>query len=135
MTAATASPQSPWLRAALRCAVIVPLVAAPLLADAPHALLILGSALAFWRAFVIGRRSIGARQHDAVLPVSLHSNWMLLASLAVVLAPHAWRLPPWLTLLVALFVGWRIAVMRRRLQPPPRALLVAMVSAASAGIF
>jgi transglutaminase-like putative cysteine protease len=135
VTAATASPQSPWLREALWCAVIVPLVAAPLLADAPHALLILGSALAFWRAFVIGRRSIGARQHDAVLPVSLHSNWMLLASLAVVLAPHAWRLPPWLTLLVALFVGWRIAVMRRRLQPPPRALLVAMVSAASAGIF
>ena len=135
MSAATASPQAPWLREALWCALIVPLVAAPVLADAPRALLILGSALAFWRALVIGRRSLQARQHDAMLPISLHGNRMLLASLAVVLVPHAWRLPPWLTLLVGLLVGWRIAVIRRRLQLPPRALLVAMVSAASAAIF
>lgn len=125
----------PWLREALWGLLIVPLVTAPLLAGAPRALLVAGSALAFWRAFAIGRRSLRARQRDAVLPLSLHSGWMLLASLAVVLAPHATRLPAWLTLLVVLFIGWRIAVMRRRLQPPPRALLVAMVSAASGGVF
>ncbi len=125
----------PWRREALWCAVIFPLVAAPLLADAPRLLLVLGSGLAFWRAWSIGRRSLQASQHDVPLPVSLHSSWMLLASLALVLAPHAWRLPPWLTLLVAAFVGWRIAVMKRRLPPPPRLLLVAMVCAASGGVF
>ena len=125
----------PWLREALWGLLIIPLVAAPLLAGAPRMLLVAGSALAFWRAFAIGRRSLRARQRDAVLPLSLHSGWMLLASLAVVLAPHATRLPPWLTLLVVLFIGWRIAVMLRRLQPPPRAMLVAMVSAASGGVF
>lgn len=135
MTTTTTSPRAPWLHEALWCVLIVPLVAAPLLAGAPRLLLVLGSALAFWRAFVIGRRSLQARQHDAVLPLSPHSNWMLLASLGVVLAPHALRLPLWLTLLVGMFVGWRIAVMLRRMQPPQRAVLVAMVSAASAGVF
>jgi len=86
----------PWLREALWGLLIVPLVAAPLLAGAPRALLVAGSALAFWRAFAIGRRSLRARQRDAVLPLSLHSGWMLLAwgimlvgPLAVARAQHA----------------------------------------------
>ncbi len=143
--------QRPWVREALWCALIAPMVAAPLLGAAPRLLLALGSALAFWRAYVIGRRAMHARQHDVALPLGSQSNWMLLASLALVLAPHALRLPAWLTVLVVLFIGWRIAVMRAvtrakmrgtsrslfrgGVRPPPRALLVAMVSAASVGVF
>jgi transglutaminase-like putative cysteine protease len=143
--------QRPWLREALWCALIAPMVAAPLLGFGPRPLLALGSALAFWRAYLIGKRAIHARQHEVALPVGTHGNWMLLASLAVVLAPHALRLPAWLTVLVALFIGWRIGVMRaglhgttqgsrqgwwrRGLAPPPRLLMIVMVSAASIGVF
>jgi len=136
--------QQAWVREALWCVLIVPMVAAPLLGAAPRLLLLAGSALAFWRAWVIGRRAMHARQHDVALPVGMHGNWMLLASLAVVLAPHALRLPIWLSVLVVVFIVWRIGVMRglslpglarRRLPPPPRLMLVAMVSAASLGVF
>lgn len=131
--------QRPWLREALWCVLIAPMVAAPLLGAAPRLLLAIGSALAFWRAYVIGKRAMQARQHDVALPFGTHGNWMLLASLAVVLAPHALRMPAWLSVLVALFIGWRIGVMRgvlgRRLLPPSRLLLVSMVSASSLGVF
>jgi transglutaminase-like putative cysteine protease len=139
---------NPWLREALWWVLIVPMLTAPLLDAAPRLLLLAGTALACWRAWVIGRGSISARQHDIEFPVGRQSDWMLLACLALVLAPHALRLPFWLSGLIVALIGWRIGVMRgmvlpgtgpgatrRRLQPPPRAMLVAMVAATSLGVF
>jgi transglutaminase-like putative cysteine protease len=138
------APRNPWLHEAFWCVLIVPMVTAPLLDAAPRLLLLAGTALALWRAWVIGRRSIRARQHDVEFPPGRRSDWMLLASLVLVLAPHGLRLPAWLSVLILAFIGWRIGIMRglrppgamhRRLAPPPRVLLVAMVGAASLGVF
>ncbi|MBC7782128.1 MAG: DUF3488 domain-containing transglutaminase family protein, partial [Proteobacteria bacterium] len=124
-----------WTREALWCALIAPLIVAPLLFGAPRALLALGSALAFWRAFRIGRRVLQVRQHEIDVAPGVRNGWALLASLAVVMMPHTLRLPWWLSVLIALLMAYRIAVMQRRVLAPPRPLLIALVSAASGGVF
>jgi len=123
-----------WWREAFWVALIVPLITVPFF-GAPRALLAIGSLLAFWRVYLIARRALGARQHEFDAGLSTHSNWALLASLSLVVSPHLLRVPGWLTMLILLFVGWRIAVIEGRMAPPPRVLLVALVSAASGCVF
>jgi transglutaminase-like putative cysteine protease len=59
----------------------------------------------------------------------------LIVSLVLVAAPHIERLPWWLTLIVAVLAGWRAYLARMRLALPPRALLMAIVGAASVGVY
>ncbi len=128
-------PKRHWLHEALWCLLIAPLILAPLVFGAPRLLLLAGSGLAFWRAFMIGKRLLRGRQHQIDIGLDRHNSWALLVALALVMAPHALRLPWWLTALILLFIGWRIAVMHGRLRAPPRSLLILMVSAASGGVF
>ena len=60
---------------------------------------------------------------------------VLVASLAIVLAPHALRAPVWLTLLTAALVGWRAAALTHRGLLPSTWLLVAIVAAGMLGIW
>jgi protein-glutamine gamma-glutamyltransferase len=133
--AARAAPRVNWRHEALWCLLIAPLVFAPLLLGAPRALLLLGTGLAFWRAWRIGRGALRARQHEVASPLDAARSWALLASLTIVLAPHTLRLPLWLSALVALLVLWRMASIRRRLPAPPRALLLTLVALTSLGVF
>lgn len=55
--------------------------------------------------------------------------------LVMVGAPHAERLPWWLTLLVATLVGWRLYLARFRLPLPHKGLLFLVVAASSAGVY
>ncbi len=63
-----------------------------------------------------------------------HIGWLLLA-LVMVVAPHAERLPSWVTLLVITLLVWRVYIMRYRLQLPHKWLLLLFAGAAMAGIY
>ena len=63
-----------------------------------------------------------------------HTLWLTLA-LALVTAPHVQRLPWWLSGLVATLLLWRGYIARSRRRLPPRAVLIAIVVAASAGVY
>jgi len=60
---------------------------------------------------------------------------LLLAGLAIVVAPHALRAPWWLTLLTVALVGWRAAALANRSLMPSVWLLVAIVAAGMLGIW
>ena len=70
---------------------------------------------------------------SASLPLR-HTFW-LTASLALVAAPHAQRLPWWLVLMIGALFTWRIYLARARLGSPARTLIALVVVAASAGIY
>jgi protein-glutamine gamma-glutamyltransferase len=59
----------------------------------------------------------------------------LIASLVLVAAPHAQRLPWWLSLLSATLVAWRVYLARLRLPLPHRAVLLLIVTSSTAGIY
>jgi protein-glutamine gamma-glutamyltransferase len=63
-----------------------------------------------------------------------HAVW-LTTSLALVLLPHAERVPWWLTLLVAVLLVWRLYLARTRHALPHRAILILIVLGASAGVY
>src|SRR4029077_11591029 len=63
-------------------------------------------------------------------PVSGHDLAWLLASLAVVLAPHALRAPWWLTLFTLCLFGWRIYCTLTRTPLPSRWLLLVVAAVA-----
>ncbi len=65
---------------------------------------------------------------------SRNALWLTTA-LVMVGAPHAERLPWWLTLLVAMLVGWRVYLAWMRLPLPPKALLFLVVGGSSAGVY
>jgi transglutaminase-like putative cysteine protease len=76
------------------------------------------------------------RKASAAQPaVSLPNLTWLVASLALVTAPHLERLPIWVPLWAVLLFGWRLHVARRRLPLPPRWLLLPLAMAGSAGVF
>ena len=58
----------------------------------------------------------------------------LLISLTLVIAPHATRLPLWLTTLVVAILGWRYLIARQNIALPRKWLLFALAVAAIAGI-
>ncbi|MBI2384146.1 MAG: DUF3488 domain-containing transglutaminase family protein [Gammaproteobacteria bacterium] len=59
----------------------------------------------------------------------------LLAVLALVVAPHLPRLPPWAALLVVVVLLWRAAAAVRLWPLPPQALKLAVATVAFAGIY
>jgi transglutaminase-like putative cysteine protease len=66
--------------------------------------------------------------------ISLRSTVWVALALALVAAPHAERLPLWLSGLAAAFCIWRLYLARMRLELPPRWLLIFIVAAGAAGI-
>jgi len=58
----------------------------------------------------------------------------LIASLALVIAPHAAHLPPWLTALTAAILAWRYLMARNGIALPRKWLLFALALAATLGI-
>ena len=59
----------------------------------------------------------------------------LTTALVMVGAPHAERLPWWLTLLVVTLLAWRLYLARMRLPLPPKALLFLVVVGSSGGVY
>ena len=60
---------------------------------------------------------------------------VLIAGLAIVLAPHALRAPLWLTLLTVALVGWRAAALSYRSLLPSTGLRLAIVAAGMLGVW
>jgi protein-glutamine gamma-glutamyltransferase len=67
--------------------------------------------------------------------LSARNTLWLIASLVLVEAPHAQRLPLWLTLLAITLVVWRLYLLRARLRLPHRAVLLLIVAASTAGVY
>jgi transglutaminase-like putative cysteine protease len=67
--------------------------------------------------------------------VSLANVAWLLASLALVAAPHLERLPLWVPLWAGLLFAWRLHLAHRRAPLPPRWLLLPLALAGTAGVF
>ncbi|MGZ8211658.1 MAG: transglutaminase TgpA family protein [Burkholderiales bacterium] len=68
-------------------------------------------------------------------PLRLRQLLWMTAALLMVAAPHAGRLPWWLTLLTLTLVGWRLYLARCRLNLPHRALIATVVVGTSTGVF
>ncbi len=60
---------------------------------------------------------------------------LLVAGLAIALAPHALRAPVWLTLLTLALVGWRALAIGRPALLPPTGLLLVIVAAGMLGVW
>ncbi len=73
-------------------------------------------------------------EHPLIPAISLRSTVWIALALAMVAAPHAERLPLWLSGLAATFCAWRLYLARMRLELPPRWLLIFIVAAGAAGI-
>ena len=65
----------------------------------------------------------------------LRDTLWLTASLALVAAPHAARVPWWVTLLAATLLAWRLYIARAKLRLPHRALLMLVVVGITAGVY
>ncbi len=69
-------------------------------------------------------------------PLNPRNMLWLLAALLLVAAPHAERLPWWITGLVVVLMAWRIYLLSHRSLPLPRKwLLLLVVASATAGIY
>ncbi len=68
-------------------------------------------------------------------PIGWRDFAMLVAGLAIVLAPHALRAPWWLALLTVALIGWRAAGLANRSLLPSIWLLLAIVAAGMLGIW
>ena len=67
--------------------------------------------------------------------ISLRNTVWITLTLALIAAPHAERLPWWLSTLAAMFCVWRLYLARMRLELPPRWLMVLIVAAGSVAIY
>jgi transglutaminase-like putative cysteine protease len=67
--------------------------------------------------------------------LTLRQTLWLTGSLAMVSAPHAERLPWWLTVLATTLIGWRLYLARGRLPLPHRAFLLLVVLATTAAVY
>jgi transglutaminase-like putative cysteine protease len=67
--------------------------------------------------------------------ISLRNTLWLAIAFVLVAAPHAARLPLWLSALVGALCVWRVYLARARLALPARWLLIAIVTASAAAIF
>jgi protein-glutamine gamma-glutamyltransferase len=66
--------------------------------------------------------------------ISLRTTVWLTAALLLVAAPHAERLPIWLSALAVALCAWRLYLARMRLELPPRWLLIFIVAGSAAAI-
>lgn len=73
--------------------------------------------------------------HSPMHTLSLRNTLWLLASLAMVAAPHVERLPWWVTTLAVMLLLWRLHLARSRLPLPRKWLLLCVVAGAAAGIY
>ena len=110
-------------REALWAALAIALLGAPWVLGARPGWMLGGIALGLWRLVAIARRLTSARQHEVVFAPSRAADGWLLVSLLLVAAPHAQRLPVWLTGVVALAFGWRTLTRLGRLAAPARWLV------------
>ena len=69
------------------------------------------------------------------IAISLRSTTWLVLALALVAAPHAMRLPVWLTALAAALCLWRLYLARMRLALPARWLMIFLAMAGAAAIY
>ncbi|MBI3935362.1 MAG: DUF3488 domain-containing transglutaminase family protein [Betaproteobacteria bacterium] len=67
--------------------------------------------------------------------LSLRNVWWLLAALAMVGAPHAGRVPWWITALAVTLMAWRGYLARFNLGLPSRWLLLLVIAGGTAGVF
>lgn len=70
-----------------------------------------------------------------IAAISLRNTVWITLTLALIAAPHAERLPLWLTVIAAVFCGWRLYLARMRLELPARWLMIFIVAAGSAAIY
>jgi len=71
---------------------------------------------------------------DSAPPPRSGSMLSLLAAILVVSAPHAQRLPPWVSAFVLALMGWRMLAAQRDWRLPSRWLLVSVAVIAGAGV-
>ena len=67
--------------------------------------------------------------------ISLRNTVWITVTMALIAAPHAERLPLWLSALAAAFFAWRLYLARMRLELPARWLMVSIVLAGTAAIY
>ncbi|MBI4193827.1 MAG: DUF3488 domain-containing transglutaminase family protein [Betaproteobacteria bacterium] len=67
--------------------------------------------------------------------ISLRNTLWLAAAFTMVAAPHAVRLPWWITLLALMIVLWRVYLGRARLELPRKWLLLIVVMGVTAGVY
>lgn len=67
--------------------------------------------------------------------ISLRNTVWITLTLALIAAPHAERLPWWLTAMAAAFCLWRLYLARMRLELPARWLMILIVGAGSVSIW
>ena len=70
-----------------------------------------------------------------IAAISLRSTVWIAVTLALIAAPHAERLPLWLSGLAATFCAWRLYIARMRLELPARWLMVSIVFAGALAIY
>lgn len=66
--------------------------------------------------------------------ISLRSTVWLTLAMMMVAAPHAQRVPPWLSLLAAALCIWRVHLARMRFELPARWVMIFIVAGAAAAI-
>ncbi len=59
----------------------------------------------------------------------------LLAMLALVISPHLWRMPPWISLLIVSLILWRAAAARRNWPLPKPVVRIALTVLAFLGVY
>jgi protein-glutamine gamma-glutamyltransferase len=79
--------------------------------------------------------SVCTMRAQATAPISFTYTAWLAAALLLVAAPHAERLPWWISAIAAILVGWRLYLARSRLSLPNRWLRSAIVIAGIASIY
>src|SRR5688572_32901675 len=67
-------------------------------------------------------------------PLATRHTFWLSATLAMVAAPHAQRLPWWLDALIVTLLGWRVYLARTGRPLPHRAIVMFVVLGATAGV-
>lgn len=68
-------------------------------------------------------------------PITLRQALWLTGSLVMVAAPHALRVPWWLTLLTLTLVVWRLYLARVRLALPHRSIFILIILGSTAGVY
>lgn len=90
---------------------------------------------AFARLFSFTGRNARPPSRMPAMPRDKSDTLLLLLACVLVLAPHAAHLPPWVTGVGALLLGWRGWITFRGNRLPPRWLLLPLAALAMGGIY